>query len=287
MPRCTHVYRSCVPVQEHRWRLLLPDGARYRYRAGDLRPAAATAKREDRRGSARLEKFPTTRDPWVVLRSTPGVLTDRVNVGGNESGQQAQLVGNTGELRGIVTDDHGQFLPGATVTLRPSGGKAPAVKVSNANGLFLFEGLAPGSYDLQAELEGFSTLEYPAIQLTAGRASTVEIKLSSAVEEVITVTAESPLLDERRVGNTQTFSLNEGSGGGWSPRKKSAPPPPKAPAYYDFDAFSQEAKSLKQGLVGGVKPLPIAIPETGKLLLLSGVLPPEKVGVELEVKGSR
>jgi len=46
-------------------------------------------------------------------------------------------------------------------------------------------------------------------------------------------------------------------------------------------------KSLKQGLVGGVKPLPIAIPETGKLLLLSGVLPPEKIGVELEVKGKR
>ena len=47
------------------------------------------------------------------------------------------------------------------------------------------------------------------------------------------------------------------------------------------------AKSLKQGLVGGVKPLPIAIPETGKLLLLSGVLPPERIGVELEVKGDK
>jgi hypothetical protein len=34
-------------------------------------------------------------------------------------------------------------------------------------------------------------------------------------------------------------------------------------------------------------PLPIAIPETGKLLLLTGVLPPERVGVELEVKGKR
>jgi hypothetical protein len=37
----------------------------------------------------------------------------------------------------------------------------------------------------------------------------------------------------------------------------------------------------------GIKPLPIAIPETGKLLLLTGVLPPERVGVELEVKGKR
>jgi signal transduction histidine kinase len=36
-----------------------------------------------------LENIPTVRDPWAVLQSTPGVLTDRINVGGNESGQQS------------------------------------------------------------------------------------------------------------------------------------------------------------------------------------------------------
>ena len=36
-----------------------------------------------------LEKIPTARDPWQILQSTPGVLTDRINVGGNESGQQS------------------------------------------------------------------------------------------------------------------------------------------------------------------------------------------------------
>jgi Ca-activated chloride channel family protein len=40
-----------------------------------------------------LEKIPTARDPWAVLQTTPGVLTDRVNVGGNESGQQSTYVG--------------------------------------------------------------------------------------------------------------------------------------------------------------------------------------------------
>jgi hypothetical protein len=40
-----------------------------------------------------LEKIPTARDPWAILQSTPGVLTDRINVGGNESGQQSQYVG--------------------------------------------------------------------------------------------------------------------------------------------------------------------------------------------------
>src|SRR4029077_17567083 len=133
--------------------------------------------------------------------------------------------------------------------------------------------------------EGFATIDYPGVSLNAGRATTVEVRLAAAVEDVITVTAESPMLDERRTGNTQTYRPDESTGGGWSPRRKSAaPPPPKAPAYAEVDAFQQETKSLKQGLVGGGKPLPIAIPETGKLLLLSGVLPPEKIGVELEVK---
>jgi Ca-activated chloride channel family protein len=35
-----------------------------------------------------LERIPTARDPWAVLAAGPGVLTDRINVGGNESGQQ-------------------------------------------------------------------------------------------------------------------------------------------------------------------------------------------------------
>jgi Ca-activated chloride channel homolog len=42
---------------------------------------------------AELEKIPTTRDPWEVLQTAPGVLADRINVGGSESGQQTQYVG--------------------------------------------------------------------------------------------------------------------------------------------------------------------------------------------------
>jgi hypothetical protein len=39
-----------------------------------------------------LKEVPTARDPWVVLQSVPGVLVDRVNVGGNKSGQQSYFV---------------------------------------------------------------------------------------------------------------------------------------------------------------------------------------------------
>jgi hypothetical protein len=40
-----------------------------------------------------LQEIPTARDPWVVLQSVPGVLTDRLNIGGNQSGQQSAYVG--------------------------------------------------------------------------------------------------------------------------------------------------------------------------------------------------
>ncbi len=117
----------------------------------------------------------------------------------------AQL--QTGNLYGTVTDDQGAALPGVTVTLSGSG--APQVQVTNAQGQFRFLGLGPASYDLKAELEGFSTIDYPNIVINIGRNTQIEVKLSAAVEDVITVTAESPLLDERRISTGATVSQTE------------------------------------------------------------------------------
>ena len=59
-----------------------------------------------------LQQLPTARDPWVVLQTIPGVVVDRVNVGGAESGQQsnylakgAGLADNTWNLDGIPVTD--------------------------------------------------------------------------------------------------------------------------------------------------------------------------------------
>jgi hypothetical protein len=41
-----------------------------------------------------VSQIPTSRDPWSVLSTVPGVTTDRVNVAGNEAGQQSNFVGN-------------------------------------------------------------------------------------------------------------------------------------------------------------------------------------------------
>lgn len=61
-----------------------------------------------------LRSIPTARDPWVILQSVPGVQTDRLNVGGNESGQQSNYVGkgadggqNVWNIDGVTITDMG------------------------------------------------------------------------------------------------------------------------------------------------------------------------------------
>jgi hypothetical protein len=268
--------RVQAPVLEHRWRLLLPENARYRFRAADLRPvpepAAARAggapgsqaTADSRQASGvLLSRIPAARDPWTVLQATPGVLIDRVNAGGNESGWQSTYVGPAASgLHGRVTDQTGAALPGATVTVTTSGQVPAQTQVTNGKGDFGFVGLRAGTYELKAELQGFSAVAVPGIRVTtAERGTEVDLALSSAVEDVITVTGESPMQDERAIRAGAMVSQNE--------------------LRRDPSAVLND---LRQGLVGGVRPLPVDVPQTGKTLLLAGVLPPARVAVELEVR---
>jgi hypothetical protein len=43
-----------------------------------------------------LSRVPNSRDPWALLRTVPGVTLDRVNIAGNETGQQAAFVSKGG-----------------------------------------------------------------------------------------------------------------------------------------------------------------------------------------------
>jgi hypothetical protein len=61
---------------------------------------------------AELAQVPSSRDPWALMRTIPGVLVDRVNVAGSESGQQSQFVAKGADpkdavwsIDGIVTTD--------------------------------------------------------------------------------------------------------------------------------------------------------------------------------------
>jgi hypothetical protein len=85
----------------------------------------------------------------------------------------------TGNLYGEITDNQGAALPGVTVTV--VGGPAPQVQITDAEGRFRFMGLTPGHYEVQAELEGFSTFVDRNVPITVGRNTSLALTLSPAI----------------------------------------------------------------------------------------------------------
>jgi hypothetical protein len=70
--------------------------------------------------SDRLEGLPTARDPWVILETTPGIVVDRQNVGGNESGQQSNW-----SARGADFGQNTWFYDGVNITDMAAVGASP------------------------------------------------------------------------------------------------------------------------------------------------------------------
>jgi outer membrane receptor protein involved in Fe transport len=81
----------------------------------------------------------------------------------------------TGRITGVVTDSTGGVLPGVTVSAK---GPANVLKttVTDSNGRYAFDTLAPGAYTVNFELAGFAT-QSSTLTVTAGQAATAEIKL--------------------------------------------------------------------------------------------------------------
>lgn len=113
----------------------------------------------------------------------------------------------TGNLYGTVADDSGAALPGVRVTV--SGIGAPREQFTDAQGAFRFLALDPGAYTVLAELDGFGGLEFPDVVVALGRNTNLPLTLTAALEETITVTSESPLLDERKLSTGTNVSQVE------------------------------------------------------------------------------
>ena len=89
-----------------------------------------------------------------------------------------------GRVQGSVVDNNGDALPGVTVTM--SGAGAPQIQVTDASGEFRFLGLPPGAVSLKAELEGFSTIDYPSISVRVNQTTSIVVTMSPALEEALT-----------------------------------------------------------------------------------------------------
>lgn len=110
---------------------------------------------------------------------------------------QAQV--ETGTVVGTVVDTTGAALPGVTITITNLATGQMRPTVTNASGRFQVAALPPSQYKLKAELQGFRTLERPAITVNIGAMVSLDLALEvGGLETSLTVTDDAPIVERNK-----------------------------------------------------------------------------------------
>ena len=114
---------------------------------------------------------------------------------------------------GTVVDESKAVLPGVVVTATDLGAGRVLTAVSNERGEYRLQNVPPGKYSMTAELSGFATVKISEIELLVGQNATVPLQLKVAtIEETVTVSGETPLVDIRSsqvAGNVDRRQMEE------------------------------------------------------------------------------
>ena len=100
-------------------------------------------------------------------------------------------------IAGAIKDTSGAVLPGVTVeAASPALIEKVRSAVSDGNGLYRIEDLRPGTYSVTFTLPGFASLKREGIVLTGTFTANVDADMRvGGLEETVTVTGESPIVD--------------------------------------------------------------------------------------------
>jgi hypothetical protein len=114
----------------------------------------------------------------------------------------------SGTIAGMVTDTTGAVLPGVTVeTTSPALIEKARTAVTDDRGLYRIVDLRPGVYTITFTLPGFSTFRREGLELTTAFTATVNAELRvGALEETVTVTGETPVVDIQNVMQQRVFA---------------------------------------------------------------------------------
>jgi len=115
---------------------------------------------------------------------------------------------STGTIAGEVRDTTGAVLPGVTVeAASPALIEKARTVVTDARGQYTIVDLRPGPYTVTFSLSGFSTVRREGVELTTGFTATVNAELRvGSLEETVTVTGASPLVDTQNVRQQEVVS---------------------------------------------------------------------------------
>ena len=116
----------------------------------------------------------------------------------------------TATLVGTVLDPSGAFVPTATLSLTRSGTNITRTMTSNERGDFTIPGLAPGSYRLVCEHEGFKRTVIENVELLVNQTARMDVALQvGAVAESVAVTAAAPLVASETSSVGQVIATNQ------------------------------------------------------------------------------
>ncbi len=102
----------------------------------------------------------------------------------------------TGQINGVVTDNTGGVVPGATVKAVETATGISRETVSGADGRYNFTSLRPSTFDISAELSGFRTSQRKAVVLQANQNLTLNFALELGnLAETVTVSGEAATVD--------------------------------------------------------------------------------------------
>ena len=135
------------------------------------------------------------RGPWFVLTLCAVLLAPA-------------LAAAQASIAGVVRDPSGAVLPGVTVEASsPVLIEKVRTAVTDGSGLYRIVDLRAGTYTVTFTLPGFSTVKRDGIELTGSLTASVNADLRvGAVEETITVTGETPIVDVQSVTRQATIS---------------------------------------------------------------------------------
>ena len=106
-----------------------------------------------------------------------------------------------GALRGLITDELGAAIVGASVTLTDATGVQQKA-TTNGEGIYSFTGLTLGNYKLQAIAPGFTQSDEQTVEIKSSRQS-LDITLKVTIQEQVTI-AETPISTEATNNANQT-----------------------------------------------------------------------------------
>jgi hypothetical protein len=107
----------------------------------------------------------------------------------------------TSNISGTVRDASGGVLPGVTVeAASPVLIEQTRSTVTSGSGTYSILALRPGTYTVTFSLPGFSTVVREGVELTSDFTATINVDLTvGALEETLTVTGESPIVDTQSI----------------------------------------------------------------------------------------